>query len=641
METINAFRFYIKDLSKQLEELCKLQKRDRADESLKVYRGYANMTTLELDQIRQNIGGLISFNGFTSTTKDYEIALGFAISKPTHESVIFQILANYNLNNVIFADITQYSEFHENEILFGLCSVFRITNCVRNENNQMSIIEMTATDEDVQNFENFGQKKAEAVIIEEGNTHLLRCINPCSRRRSIILGSTIICLFIISIAAVILSRYMPSKHQISNLYNCEGANLFLNIDKFSIISVKFNDDTNAFVSLDTSTVTHEITSINTVTTELIATASTSAAMSASPKTPSQSTAPLSEWYNTSNMNNRRSMHTASVLANGHVLIAGGDYGREMNDSELYDPLAGTWTTTGSMNNARFGHVASVLSNGKVLVIGGSRVGNNEMISLNSAELYNPSTETWTTTGNMHFTRVGHTSSILNNGKLLVIGGLGVSDGYGPSLNTSELYDPSTEIWTIPNNTGNTQRRSMHTASVLTDGQVVVAGGWVSNDVTKSVVLYDPSSESWTPTSSLNNARYSHTASILKNGKVLVTGGMGQIVLNTTELYDPSTRRWKTTGSLNNARYSHKASVLKNGKVLVTGGRSISNGDNISLNSTELYDPSTETWTVMAHMSTKRWDHTASVLLNEKVLVCGGINSDDYFSPINGELYQIP
>ncbi|CAF3764062.1 unnamed protein product [Adineta steineri] len=572
METINAFRFYIKDLSKQLEELCKLQKRDRADESLKVYRGYANMTTLELDQIRQNIGGLISFNGFTSTTKDYEIALGFAISKPTHESVIFQILANYNLNNVIFADITQYSEFHENEILFGLCSVFRITNCVRNENNQMSIIEMTATDEDVQNFENF---------------------------------------------------------------------VFLNIDKFSIISVKFNDDTNAFVSLDTSTVTHEITSINTVTTELIATASTSAAMSASPKTPSQSTAPLSEWYNTSNMNNRRSMHTASVLANGHVLIAGGDYGREMNDSELYDPLAGTWTTTGSMNNARFGHVASVLSNGKVLVIGGSRVGNNEMISLNSAELYNPSTETWTTTGNMHFTRVGHTSSILNNGKLLVIGGLGVSDGYGPSLNTSELYDPSTEIWTIPNNTGNTQRRSMHTASVLTDGQVVVAGGWVSNDVTKSVVLYDPSSESWTPTSSLNNARYSHTASILKNGKVLVTGGMGQIVLNTTELYDPSTRRWKTTGSLNNARYSHKASVLKNGKVLVTGGRSISNGDNISLNSTELYDPSTETWTVMAHMSTKRWDHTASVLLNEKVLVCGGINSDDYFSPINGELYQIP
>ncbi|CAF3978483.1 unnamed protein product [Adineta steineri] len=547
METINAFRFYIKDLSKQLEELCKLQKRDRADESLKVYRGYANMTTLELDQIRQNIGGLISFNGFTSTTKDYEIALGFAISKPTHESVIFQILANYNLNNVIFADITQYSEFHENEILFGLCSVFRITNCVRNENNQMSIIEMTATDEDVQNFENFVQKKAEAVIIEERNTHLLRCINPCSRRRSIILGSTIICLFIISIAAVILSRYMPSKHQISNLYNCEGANcttssttiVFLNIDKFSIISVKFNDDTNAFVSLDTSTVTHEITSINTVTTELIATASTSAAMSASPKTPSQSTAPLSEWYNTSNMNNRRSMHTASVLANGHVLIAGGDYGREMNDSELYDPLAGTWTTTGSMNNARFGHVASVLSNGKVLVIGGSRVGNNEMISLNSAELYNPSTETWTTTGNMHFTRVGHTSSIL------------------------------------------------------------------------------------------------------KNGKVLVTGGMGQIVLNTTELYDPSTRRWKTTGSLNNARYSHKASVLKNGKVLVTGGRSISNGDNISLNSTELYDPSTETWTVMAHMSTKRWDHTASVLLNEKVLVCGGINSDDYFSPINGELYQIP
>ena len=170
------------------------------------------------------ICGLISFNGFTSTTRDYEVALTFADSRSTHESVIFQILANYNLENVIFADITQYSDFHEDEILFGLCSVFKITNCYRNENRRVSIIEITATDDDAENFQNYVQKEIEVMVIGNRNHLLLRCSNRCSRYRNFILASVITCILVASITMAILSYYIPSKHLLSGSYNCDGAN---------------------------------------------------------------------------------------------------------------------------------------------------------------------------------------------------------------------------------------------------------------------------------------------------------------------------------------------------------------------------------------------------------------------------------
>ncbi|CAF1285129.1 unnamed protein product [Adineta ricciae] len=173
-----------------------------------------------------------------------------------------------------------------------------------------------------------------------------------------------------------------------------------------------------------------------------------------------------------------------------------------------------WKNTGNMNVARYWHTASILSNGKALVTGGW----TGSVSLNSAELYDPSTGNWTTTGNMSVPRDTHTASILSNGKVLVTGG---SDG-SVSLNSAELYDPSTG--------------------------------------------------SWTTTERMSAARYRHTASILSNGKVLVTGGSdGSVSLNSAELYDPSTGNWTATGNMSVARYRHTASILSNKTVLVTGG----------------------------------------------------------------------
>lgn len=165
VETINAFRFYIRDLSRQLRELYTLQKENQMYKCLLVYRGIGNMTTLTLDHIQQNVGGLISFNGFTSTTKKFDVAFEFSRSKSTHEAVIWQIHASYNLKNVVFADISQHSEMcDEQEVLFDLCSVFRIVGCYRHEQKQASIIEMIATDEDGRKFREQVEHEAEVIV---------------------------------------------------------------------------------------------------------------------------------------------------------------------------------------------------------------------------------------------------------------------------------------------------------------------------------------------------------------------------------------------------------------------------------------------------------------------------------------------
>ena len=126
----------------------------------------------------------------------------------------------------------------------------------------------------------------------------------------------------------------------------------------------------------------------------------------------------------------RVRHTASLLLNGKVLVTGGYDVSFFSSSELYDPSTELWTDTGDMNSARDGHTASVLANGKVLVIGGDRHG----IHLNSVELYDPLTELWTNASDMNYSRYGHTATILTNEKVLVAGGTNSTH-----LNSAELY----------------------------------------------------------------------------------------------------------------------------------------------------------------------------------------------------------
>ena len=236
-----------------------------------------------------------------------------------------------------------------------------------------------------------------------------------------------------------------------------------------------------------------------------------------------------------------------------------------NSRGLESPTGGTWTVTGDLNTAHDFHTESLLQNGKVLVAGGL---DNSEHYLASAELYDPTTGTWSVTGSLNIGRAYHTATLLPNGKVLVAGGFNSTSG---ALTSAELYDPASGTWTVTGSL-NTARRE-HTATLLQNGKVLMAGGL--NGVTgyvASAELYDPASGTWTATGSLNIAREDHTATLLPNGNVLVAEGVGTSgYLTNAELYDPASGTWTATGSLNIARYDHTATLLLNGMVLVAEG----------------------------------------------------------------------
>jgi hypothetical protein len=317
------------------------------------------------------------------------------------------------------------------------------------------------------------------------------------------------------------------------------------------------------------------------------------------------------WSFTGNMHYYHTSHTATLLNNGEVLVAGG-YGLGtgyQTYAELYNPSSGAFTLTGSLNTGRTRHAAALLPGGEVLIVGGLGSGNSAFNCLASAELYNPATETFTNTGSLNTTTCYPRAVLLNTGKVLVINGTG-----------AELYDPSSGQFSVTGNLNNP--RADYTATLLQNGNVLVVGGdYGSTTYLSSAEIYDPAAGRFTLTGSLHTSRALHTATLMNNGEVLVAGGLtyigpGYEILSSAEVYNPATGSFAATGSMNEFRFSQSAVLLASGQVLEATGDDTTTA--------ELYDPTKGTFTYTASLNDLRETGQGINLLNDGVvLVTGG------------------
>lgn len=310
------------------------------------------------------------------------------------------------------------------------------------------------------------------------------------------------------------------------------------------------------------------------------------------------------------MSQPRTAHTATLMANGQVLLVGGvtdpkkiqgGNGSVLASAELYDPSKRSFMSTGSAATARRIHTATALQDGTVLIT------RNYAWPYGQEELYDSSVGTFRTTDSMGPTRYNGAAVLLQDGDVLLTGGAFGGDVF----DSADLYDPNTGKFSSAG--GMATARARHTATVLADGRVLVAGGSSITDNFRSAEVYDLSTQSFSPTGNMPRALQNHTATLLGDGRVLIAGS------SKVFFYDPINGTFSPAIDMSADRKFHTATLLPNGDVLILGGLSGVS----TLASVELYNASTGSFTALEDMLTPRWHHTATLLPDGSVLIAGG------------------
>jgi hypothetical protein len=287
--------------------------------------------------------------------------------------------------------------------------------------------------------------------------------------------------------------------------------------------------------------------------------------------------PLAQTFATvgSNQVNRSYTAPSVLLQDGRVLVSGGGTYTGLESAEIYDPTSKTWSLTGSMLTGRKDHALVRLQDGKVLAVGGRP--NNGGTPLNSAEIFNPATNTWSATGSMGTARSDHGAILLADGRVLVVG------AYDTAANrkSAEIFTPGTGLWT-PVAATLAGERTLPSLLLLPSGDVLVLGGPVQ------IERFATSAQTFSTAASFKLRHQYSPAVLLPNGKAMVAGGQGNgDATQAMELFDPADNSIQFGPNLLQTRQEHVVVVAANGKAIFLGGRRLGN---VALKTVEAYTP---------------------------------------------------
>lgn len=345
------------------------------------------------------------------------------------------------------------------------------------------------------------------------------------------------------------------------------------------------------------------------------------------------------------MTTARSNHTATLLLDGRVLIAGGDNFSStppqfrLATAEIYDPASRAFTPAGNMTIGRSGHRATLLPDGRVLIAGGDSVipeGPDDPSMKGSAELFDSSTQSFSATGSMLTGRAGFNATLLTNGKVLITGGVARYRDFDCIIGGAELYDPSTGEFTTTGSYAGSLGSLVGSLEGFVSTSTLLADGTVLFATEPSSQIYDPATGTFSIRGAMVTGRglpylAGRTASLLMNGKVLAAGGEQEDTgrFDSAELYDPAAGVFTATGSMTRARDGHTATQLPDGAVLMAGGESqdcSGNGCWFSGSdaSADLYDSAKGAFSPAGSMTERREWHTATLLKSGDILLTGGM-----------------